>query len=364
MTQQQEFAKTDIGPPNYWERLPQICKDNYFQWDYHEKVKPGVLKHVGPAGAVYTCRFGSPRLLSTETIRWFAEVADKYCDGHLRFTTRSSVEFMTTEEENVDKIIEEVEAQGFPCGGTGNSLRTLLHTQGWVHCHSACTDASGTTKAVMDELFDYFKRDDLPAQLKISMACCLNMCGAVHCSDIAFVGVHRTIPRVNDEEVANGCEIPNLVACCPTGAIRPNPKKKSVTINEDKCMYCGNCFSVCPALPIADAEHDGVSVYVGGKVSNTRTGPAFSKLVIPYIPNEPPRWPTLVNAIKHLVEVWVEGARPGERYGEWVERIGWEKFFELTGYEFTDKHIDDFTFSVKTFRSTSNFKYTDAVETM
>ena len=85
-----------------------------------------------------------------------------------------------------------------------------------------------------------------------------------------------------------------------------------------------------------------LAVFVGGKVSNTRKGPTFSKLVVPYIPNEPPRWPTLVNTIKHLVEIWVENAKPGERYGEWVERIGWEKFFEISGLEFTDKHIDDF----------------------
>jgi len=190
------------------------------------------------------------------------------------------------------------------------------------------------------------------------------MCGAVHCSDISFVGIHRTLPRVIDEEVANQCEIPNLVASCPVGAIRPNPRKKSVTIDEKRCMYCGNCFSVCPAVPIANPDADGIAIFVGGKVSNTRKGPSFSKLVVPYIPNEPPRWPTLVKTIRNLVQVWMDGARPGERYGEWVERIGWEKFFELTGLEFTDKHIDDFTFSVKTFRTTSNFKFTDAVETM
>ena len=213
-----QYAATDIGPPHYWDKMPKMCQDNYFQWQYHEKVKPGVLKHVGPAGALYTVRVGSTRLLSTETIRWFAALADKYCDGHLRFTTRTSIEFMTTEEENVDKIIEEVEAYGFPVGGTGRSLRTMLHTQGWVHCHSAATDASGTVKVVMDALYDYFKRDDLPAHLKISMACCLNMCGAVHCSDISFVGMHRTVPRVIDEQVADSCEIPNLVAACPVGA--------------------------------------------------------------------------------------------------------------------------------------------------
>ena len=64
------------------------------------------------------------------------------------------------------------------------------------------------------------------------------------------------------------------------------------------------------------------------------------------------------NHIKHLVEIWVEGARKGERYGEWIERIGWEKFFEIAGLEFTDKHIDDFTFSVKTYHVGNGFKFT------
>ncbi len=29
--------------------------------------------------------------------------------------------------------------------------------------------------------------------------------------------------------------------------------------------------------------------------------------------------------------------------GEWIERIGWPRFFRLTGIEFTKQHIDDFT---------------------
>ncbi|MEW6624333.1 MAG: dissimilatory-type sulfite reductase subunit beta [Bacillota bacterium] len=351
-------AKTDIGPPHYEKMLPQIIKDNYGKWKYHEYIKSGVLKHVPESGdALFSVRVGSPRLLSIATLRDFADIADKYCDGHLRFTSRHNVEFLLSDESKVEPLIDEIEAMGWPVGGTGNSLNNIIHTQGWIHCHSAATDASATVKAVMDELFDYFKNDQLPAKLKISMACCLNMCGAVHCSDIAFVGIHRTIPRINDEGVAKGCEIPNVIASCPTGAIRPNPKAKSVSINEEKCMYCGNCYTVCPSLTIMDAQNDGVAIFVGGKVANTRSGPAFSRLAIPWVPNNPPRWPELVDAIKHLTEIWVKNAKPGERYGEWIERIGWEKFFQIAELPFTDKHIDDFIFSVPTFRTTSNFKY-------
>ncbi|GAH28463.1 putative dissimilatory sulfite reductase B (dsrB), partial [marine sediment metagenome] len=33
-------------------------------------------------------------------------------------------------------------------------------------------------------------------------------------------------------------------------------------INEERCMFCSNCFTVCPALPIADPEGDGLAVFV------------------------------------------------------------------------------------------------------
>ncbi len=51
----------------------------------------------------------------------------------------------------------------------------------------------------MDVLFDDFKDHRLPAQLRVSLACCLNMCGAVHCSDIAILGYHRKPPLIDNE---------------------------------------------------------------------------------------------------------------------------------------------------------------------
>jgi len=157
--------------------------------------------------------------------------------------------------------------------------------------------------------------------------------------------------------VSKVCEIPRTIASCPTGAIRPNPKLKSIEINPERCMMCGNCVAVCPALTIMNPADDGVSIWVGGKLSNARSKPMFSRLAIPYIPNNPPRWPEVVAAVKNLVEVWAKNARPGERMGEWIERIGWERFFQVAGLEFTEKHLDDFSHATTTFRSSTQFKY-------
>jgi len=233
----------------------------------------------------------------------------------------------------------------------------VVHTQGWIHCHTPATDASGVVKAVMDELHEYFTTKSLPARVRIALACCLNMCGAVHCSDIAILGIHRLPPKVNEATLANQCEIPTTIASCPTGAISPNPATKTVKIKAERCMYCGNCYTMCPSLPIADGTGDGISIYVGGKVSNARGPARMSKLVIPFLPNNPPRWPETVKAVKHLVEVYAKDAKKHERVGEWIERIGWERFFKLTGIPFTYQHIDDFTFARETFRMTPTFKW-------
>ncbi len=72
------------------------------------------MKHVSETGdEVWTVRAGSPRLVSIDFIRDICDIADKYCDGHLRFTSRSNVEFMTPKKENVEPIIT---------GGAENSV--------------------------------------------------------------------------------------------------------------------------------------------------------------------------------------------------------------------------------------------------
>jgi sulfite reductase beta subunit len=122
-------------------------------------------------------------------------------------------------------------------------------------------------------------------------------------------------------------------------------------------MFCANCYTVCPAMPLNDPLNDGVSIWVGGKVSNARCEPMFSKLAIPFIPNNPPRWPEVVNAVKGLVELWAANAKKYERMGEWINRIGWPKFFRMAGIEFQKEHIDDFKFAGLTYKRSTHITF-------
>ncbi len=244
----------------------------------------------------------------------------------LRFTSRNNIEFLLTDQGKIAGLKDACKKLGIPIGGTGHSVTSIVHTQGWVHCHTPAIDASGIVKAVMDDLFEYFGSHKLPAQVRIALACCLNMCGAVHCSDIAILGIHRTPPKVNHDRLRHLCEIPTTIASCPTGAIRPHPDKsiKSVVVNDERCMYCGNCYTMCPAMPVFDSVKGGVALLVGGKVSNSKSPPMFSKLAVPYLPNNPPRWPEVVQAVRKILIKYAEGANKWERVGEWVDphRLG------------------------------------------
>lgn len=363
---------TDIGPRPFNEFFPPVISKNFGQWLYHEILEPGVLMHVAESGdKVYTVRVGAARLISITHIREMCDIADKYCGGHLRFTTRNNVEFMVADEASLKALKEDLASRKFPggsfkfpLGGTGAGISNIVHTQGWVHCHTPATDASGPVKAIMDEVFADFQSMRMPAPVRISLACCINMCGAVHCSDIGVVGIHRKPPMIDHEWADQLCEIPLAVASCPTAAVRPtkvelgDKKINSIAIKNERCMYCGNCYTMCPALPISDGEGDGCVIMVGGKVSNRISMPKFSKVVVAYIPNETPRWPSLTAKIKHIIEVYAANAKKYERLGEWAERIGWEKFFELTGLEFSHHLIDDFRDpAYYTWRQSTQFKF-------
>ena len=137
-------------------------------------------------------------------------------------------------------------------------------------------------------------------------------------------------------------------------------EKKSVKINNERCMFCGNCYTMCSALPLTDKEGDCVTIMAGGKVSNRISAPKFSKVVVPGAPNHHPRYPEVCTDVKKILEAYAADANKYERIGDWAERIGWEKFFEKTGLPFTDHLIDDYRLAYDTYRTSTLFKYTDA----
>ncbi len=348
----------ESGTPDHFQYMHPTLRKNYGQWAYHDRPRPGVLHHVSKNGdEVWTVKAGSPRQLDILTLREICDIADEFCDGYLRFTMRGNMEFMTTDASKVDALIERLESSGFPVGGTGNSVTMLSHTQGWFHCDIPGTDASGVVKAMMDELYEEFKNEEMPNRVHITTSCCQINCGGQ--GDIAINVQHTKPPKINHDLVANACERPAVVARCPVAAIRPAMVngKPTLEVDEKKCVCCGACFPPCPPMQINDAEYTRLSIWVGGKHSNARSKPMFHKLVASNIPNNAPRWPEVAAIVKKILRAYKENAKEWERMGEWVERIGWKRFFELTDLPFTKYHIDNWRGSRNNLNQSAHIRF-------
>jgi sulfite reductase beta subunit len=217
----------------------------------------------------------------------------------------------------------------------------VAHTQGWLHCDIPGTDASGVVKAMMDELYHEFKNEEMPNRVRLSTSCCSINCGGQ--ADIAVIVQHTKPPKINHDLVANVCERPTVVARCPVAAIRPAlvNGKPSLEVDEKKCICCGACYPPCPPMQINDPENSKLAIWVGGKNSNARSKPTFHKLVASGLPNNAPRWPEVNAVVKKILMAYKADARPWERMADWIDRIGWPRFFEKTDLPFTKYMIDD-----------------------
>ena len=163
----------ESGVPDNKQFLHPTLLKNYGNWKWHDRPRPGVLHHVSHSGdEVWSVRAGTQRQMDVHTIRKLCDIADTYAEGHVRFTIRSNIEFMVADPNKVAPLIEALTSNGFPVGGTGNSVSMIAHTQGWLHCDIPGTDASGAVKALMDELHAEFIREDMPNRVHLSTSCC------------------------------------------------------------------------------------------------------------------------------------------------------------------------------------------------
>ena len=61
--------------------------------------------------------------------------------------------------------------------------------------------------------------------------------------------------------------------------------------------------------------------------------------------------------VKRILGVYKQDARDWERINDWVDRIGWSRFFELTELPFTKFHIDDWRGARSSLNASSYIRF-------
>ena len=125
-----------------------------------------------------------------------------------------------------------------------------------------------------------------------------------------------------------------------------------------KKMHLLRCLlSTVSTHAVNDPEHTKLAIWVGGNHSNARSKPSFQKLVASGIPNNPPRWPEATAIVKRILNTYKDDARDWERINDWIDRIGWPRFFELTGLPFTKYHIDHWRGSRQSLNASTHIRF-------
>src|SRR3990170_3383754 len=122
----EQRAPIESGAPDPMPLMHPVMRKNYGKWVYHNHPKPGVLYHRAAGGdEIWTVKAGTQRQMDVYTVRKLCDIADEYADGYVRFTIRSNIEFMVADEKKVKPLIEILQKDGFPVGGTGNSVSMI-----------------------------------------------------------------------------------------------------------------------------------------------------------------------------------------------------------------------------------------------
>lgn len=335
------------GPPRpYSSYLPQYVLKNVGTWKTHRILRPGVIEHVSRSGEkVYTVKAASTPngRYNSATIRAVAAVAEKYSGGTMRYTQACNMEFLVDDLAKVEPLERELKALGFPVGGWGRHLWSITSCAGYFHCALAATDAPSIAKVVGDEVYRYFSEEELPAKLTIAASGCPSACGGSFLTDISIIGIHTEVPVIIPEKIKT-CDLMGTTLSCPVGCIQIKQEGgvKTIEIRENLCIGCGLCVAACGGIIFKTPEEtDGHAIVVGGKASSTTTGTVLGRIVVPYLPNEPPKYPTTVRVVARITETWKKDARSGERIAEWIDRVGWEKFYKKTGLPFYPQSMED-----------------------
>ena len=273
-----------------------------------------MLHHVSHSGdEVWSVRAGTQRQMDLYTIRKLCDIADTFAEGHVRFTIRSNIEFMVSDPNKVAPLIEALTSNGFPVGGTGNSVSMIAHTQGWLHSDIPGTDASGAVKALMDELHEEFIREEMPNRVHLSTSCCEINCGGQ--ADIAIIVQHTKPPEDQPRPGGQRVRAPGGGGALPGGG-HPAGAGERQTFARSGREEVHLLRRLLPAVP-ANADQRPRTLqarHLGGRQEQQCRGkPTFMKMVASGLPNNPPRWPEVSELVKRILHVYKNDARSWER---------------------------------------------------
>lgn len=246
--------------------------------------------------------------LDVEKLRAIADTAEKYGSGYVHITSRQGIEIPFVRLEDTEKANCELENYGIAGGATGKKVRTVVACQGKNVCNSGLIDTQQLASKISEKYFG----EPVPKKFKIAITGCPAACMKPQENDFGIMG---TVLPAQIEENCTGCGL--CEKTCKMGAITvENGKSK---INMEKCILCGSCIAACKKEALK-AEKTGYTIFVGGKIGRR---PKHGTKLLELADEK-----QLFSTLEKTVEYYRKYGLDGERFGDLLDRLGFEKYCE------------------------------------
>ena len=252
-------------------------------------------------GAVFTAK----------DLKTISEVAEKFGNGTVGFTSRLSAEVVGIPFEKIDEACAYAAERGLYFGGTGAKIRPVTACKGTT-CVYGNFDTQALAKEIHENYYIGWNTVQLPHKFKIGIVGCRNSCMKPSLNDFGIEG-HK-VP-VFDASLCRGCKVCAIEKSCPSKAAHVKDGKLEIGEN---CLSCGVCIGKCPFKAIAPESETVYRIYVGGTWGkSTRMGTPLSRFV---------KREEIAPVLEKTMLWFKENAYQKERLGKAIDRLGMEKF--------------------------------------
>ena len=249
--------------------------------------------------------------ITSQQAKTLAEAAEKFGSGELTFTTRMTVEVKGVHYDNIEPFLAYIGQVGLIAGGTGPLVRPVVSCKGTT-CQFGLYDTFGLAEEIHNRFYLGYHSVKLPHKFKIACGGCPNNCVKPDINDLGIVG--QKIPGF-DGDKCKGCSKCKIADACPMGAA--SVEDKLLQVDKSKCNNCGRCIGKCPFDAVAEGT-PGFKVYIGGRWGKkVAQGKPLSKI---FTDRE-----EVLRVVESAILLFREQGLPGERFGDTINRIGFEK---------------------------------------
>jgi dissimilatory sulfite reductase (desulfoviridin) alpha/beta subunit len=247
-------------------------------------------------------------MLKADQVRKAGEIAEKYGQGYVHFTTRQNIEIPFISFDAIETIKKELAASGMQTAGGGLRVRSIIACQGGAICQFGLIN----TTALAEEIDRRFYGRELPCKFKIAITGCSNNCAKVEANDLGVKG--GLVPTWHNQD----CSFCGKCAeACPGKAITVDKEKKSLDYDEKKCLFCGKCAKTCGGK--AWTGEKGFRLYFGGFFgSEIHTGKQYVSIILDT--------EKVLHVLDAVLVFFTSNAKKGERLGKTIARVGAEQF--------------------------------------